>query len=574
MKKHLYSLTALLLIFSFSQAKHVESATAKLVAQNFIFQNAKMAQVDLVLSYTGRSAAGIEDYYAFTLNSTGFVIVSGDDVANPIIGYSTEDPFVAPAAGTNFGYWMGERQKEMEYIRANHLQADVQTVNTWARYTDNISNKLTPPVSVNTVAPLCAAKWGQGGAYNDLCPAGTPTGCVATAMAIIMKKWAYPTKGTGSSSYSAGSYGTLSANYGTTTYNWASMTTPYCSGSNSAVATIMSHCGISVEMAYSPGGSGAQVVGGNPSAQYSYKTYFGYNAALIKGLMRSSYQDPAWITLLKNDLDKGQPIQYAGVDASAGGHTWVCDGYDATDNMHLNWGWDGSSNGYFSINNMASGGYNFTSQHHVCIGIVPGTPQMATDAGVSSITAPSGTVTSSTVTPLVGLKNFGTAALTSCTINYKVDAGTVQTHSWTGNLATNSLMTVSLPVINVTAGAHTFTSYTSNPNGGADGNTANDQMVSNFTVSVSSGIADLNNQAGFTLFPNPAASFVTIEGSASGNVRYSICNMLGAEIKTGQISSGGSGFSGTIDVSMLPKGMYFLKVSDGDSSFTKKLNKQ
>lgn len=573
MKKIIYSLAALMIVVGSANAKHVDPATALKVATNFMYGTSKISKLDILLIYTAKSTAGVEDYYAFNYNdNTGFVIVSADDVAEPIIGYSTEGPFVAPVAGTNFAYWMGERQKEMEYIRANNLQADAIVANKWAEYLDNISNKETPPVFATSVSPLCAAKWGQTGTYNDLCPGGSMAGCVATAMTIIMKKWAHPTKGTGSSSYNSGSYGTLSANYGATTYNWAAMTTPYCSGSNTAVATITYHCGVAVQMNYSPSGSGAQVIGGNPSAQYAYKTYFGYNPTSIKGLLRSSYQDAQWIQLLKDDLDKGQPIQYAGVDASAGGHTWVCDGYDATNKMHMNWGWNGSSNGYFGVNNMAAGGFDFSSQHQVCIGIVPGV-QAAVDAGIPAVFSPAGTNNTSTISPVVSLKNWGTSPLTSCKINYKVDNGGVQNFTWTGSLSANGVTTVALPSMTVSAGAHTFTCYTSNPNNVTDGNTTNDQTQVSFSV-LTTGLADLNGNQGFSIYPNPATSHVTVEGTASGNVRYSLYDIAGAEVRAGEILPNGNSFNSNIQVSELSKGMYFLRITDGNSSFTKILNKQ
>src|SRR5665213_3647716 len=163
-------------------------------------------------------------------------------------------------------------------------------------------------------------------------------------MAQIMRFWKYPTTGTGSSSYCdcgspnfTSNYGTLNANYGATTYNWNNMPLNVTSA-NTDVATFNYQCGVSVEMDYSPSGSGAQVIdygGGYPCAQISYVNYFGYDPSTIQGHDKSSYSDTQWIALLKGDLDIGRPIQYVGADPSAGGHTWVCDGYDANDNFHM-----------------------------------------------------------------------------------------------------------------------------------------------------------------------------------------------------------------------------------------------
>jgi hypothetical protein len=119
--------------------------------------------------------------------------------------------------------------------------------------------------------------------------------------------------------------------------------------SNSAVATLMYHCGVSVDMNYgvgSKGGSGAQTL----DVVDALKTYFGYPTS-VEGKYRSSYSDAQWKTLLKGELDASRPIQYAGT-GSGGGHSFVCDGYDNNDFFHFNWGWSGSSDGYFSINNL------------------------------------------------------------------------------------------------------------------------------------------------------------------------------------------------------------------------------
>src|SRR5207249_2487668 len=133
-----------------------------------------------------------------------------------------------------------------------------------------------------------------------------------------MRFWKFPATGTGSSSYTAGTYGTLSANYGATTYSWTSM--PNAIGSNNtAVATLNYQAGVSVEMNYSPSGSGAYVItGDNPvCAQASFVNYFGYDPNTIQGLYRSSYTDANWIALLENDLTAGRPLEYVGTDPNA-----------------------------------------------------------------------------------------------------------------------------------------------------------------------------------------------------------------------------------------------------------------
>lgn len=105
-----------------------------------------------------------------------------------------------------------------------------------------------------------------------------------------------------------------------------------------------------------------------------------------------------------------------------------------------------------------------------------------TDAGSPKIISPSGLLCSSSDTPVVRLRNWGTDTLTSVTINYQLDANPLQTYSWSGQLASLAITDVTLPVITTSAGNHTFICYTTNPNGIADGNTANDTSYSTFNV--------------------------------------------------------------------------------------------
>jgi len=191
-------------------------------------------------------------------------------------------------------------------------------------------------------------------------------------MAQIMKFWSYPTTGSGFHSYNHSRYGTLSANFGSTTYDWSAMPNNVTSANN-AVATLMYHCGVSVDMNYgvsATGGSGAY----HTDVVTALKTYFGYSSG-VKRELRSSYSQSQWISLLKNELNAGRPIQYAGY-GSGGGHSFVCDGYDNNDFFHFNWGWGGSSDGYFSVNalnpgNLGAGGGSggFNSNQEIIVGI-------------------------------------------------------------------------------------------------------------------------------------------------------------------------------------------------------------
>ncbi|MBS1646197.1 MAG: thiol protease/hemagglutinin PrtT [Bacteroidetes bacterium] len=503
MKKIAYSSLAFALFVGTATARPIAPLAAKTIAENFYKKNAVVPIISSSLAYTYTDATGQPVYYAYNINNhDGFVIISAEDAGKPIIGYSTKNSFVTPKPHSQIEYWMGLRVKEIQSIREHNLVATPEVTAEWNKYTSNNNQRMTGgagTVMSGTVAPLVQTQWNQSPYYNDSCPGGSVTGCVATTMSQIMRYWQWPVKGTGSSSYcdctSSGysqNYGTLSANYGATTYNWGNMPL-VVNAPNSDVAQLCYQAGVSVDMDYSPSGSGALVLQvdagpGGPCAQYSYINYFGYDPSIIAGYVRTTVSnDSLWMQYIKTDLNLGRPVQYAGADPSEGGHTWVCDGYDANNYVHMNWGWGGYDDGFFSINNLqtTNGTFNPSTQHEILTGIVP-MHTYSLDASIAAITSPSGAYCpgSSNITPSVVLLNAGTTAMTSCNINYQVDAGTLQTMNWTGNLAGSQSVTVSLPSYASAAGSHTLVCYSSNPNGGTDQNPSNDTSKTMYSASV------------------------------------------------------------------------------------------
>lgn len=382
MKKLTYLLMVFVLGTNLAHAKSVTLIVAQEVAENFYKQNSKQIISNVSLAYLETTSEGEAVFYAFNINENGgFVIVTADDNARPIIGYSTQGQFVYPKAKTNIAYWLNIRKNEIMDMRKNNSLANEEITHEWKTYSTCTNSQNTR--SLMAVAPLIQTTWDQGQYYNTLCPSNSLTGCGATAMAQIMKFWNYPTTGIGSSSYCdctsggfASNYGTLSADYGTATYNWSNMPLNVSSANND-VATIMYHCGVSIQTDYSPNGSYSYMLSmENPTAcsQIAYVDYFKYDPSTLQGLYKSDYTNSDWTALLKNDLDIGRPIHYFGTEAQ-GGHFWVCDGYDSNNNFHFNWGWSGSDDGYFALNNLTTGSgsytYNPVDEQSVLIGIQP-----------------------------------------------------------------------------------------------------------------------------------------------------------------------------------------------------------
>jgi hypothetical protein len=368
-----------MLLFAFGAwAKQRTAEQARALARTFlagpsVARATPGGQQDaLTLVYTATGAqSGLPDvsyYYVFDRGgSRGFVIVASDDRAKEVLGYAEGGSFNAGELPANFKYWLSMYEKELELL-ARTPESDLK-----------ITPPQSPPVTRTpafevSVAPLVKSKWDQGNPYNLLTPTyqgeQLVTGCVATAMAQIMNYHEWPLTGVGSHSYTSTPLNfNLSANFGATTYDWANMPDVYTSSATdaqkNAVATLMFHCGVSVEMMYNraaAGGSGAY----STDVPYALKTYFNYDRG-AEYLYRDYTPHSEWVTSLKTEISAGRPVYYSGSGAG-GGHAFVCDGYDASDKFHFNWGWSGSSDGYFELSALSpsdlgigggSGGFNY-----------------------------------------------------------------------------------------------------------------------------------------------------------------------------------------------------------------------
>lgn len=378
MRKIKYLVAALLLGAVAVNANPVPLNTAKEVATNFYSQNYKTPVSAMTLAYAEYAPSGQAIYFVFNINNEGgFVIVSAEDAGLPIIGSSDKGHYVVPTTGNNVDFWMKLRKNEITAMRAKSIAATPEITTEWNNYINNITRDAHNVTS--SVAQLCSTTWNQSPYYNEYCPGGSLTGCVATAMAQIMKYWNYPWKGTGvkycyedEKIYSfQENYGQLCFTPDTSKYDWDEMPNNVTT-TNHEVAKLMYDCGVSVDMDYSPSGSGAIVVGGNPSALYSYTEYFNYNANTIDGIMQARYTKANWISTLETELNNKRPIQYQGEDtALLEGHSWVVDGYNTSNDFHMNWGWSGYDDGYFSTTALSVDGYDFDGNLGAIIGIEP-----------------------------------------------------------------------------------------------------------------------------------------------------------------------------------------------------------
>jgi hypothetical protein len=372
----------ILSLYSSLNAALVSEQSARTVAQRFIVNQSGMhltgSQINLHKEFQSQNQAWIYVFNYQQGNQQGFVLVAADDVARPVLGYSLTDTFNFILAPAHVMAWLEDYGKSISWAIKNEIQASEEIKSAWNQL---LNNKDLIGKRRGSVSPMVSAKWNQAPYYNDMCPLdGTKrsvVGCVATAMAQVIRHWEYPTKGSGFHSYSHNTLGTISANFGNTTYSYSNMPDKITSKNND-VALLNFHCGVAVEMNYSAQSSGAYVISAaspiTNCAEFALKKYFGYPSS-VSGQLRVNYSTSAWKGMVNNDLDNGRPIIYAGF-GTGGGHAFIFDGYDVNGKYHVNWGWGGGYNGYFEIDALdppglgtggGSGGYN--SGHQAIFGV-------------------------------------------------------------------------------------------------------------------------------------------------------------------------------------------------------------
>jgi hypothetical protein len=348
-----------------SMATPIDQALAKSIASKFMGAN------ELQLSTTYRTDSNIAALYVFS-STDGFVIVSADDCETPIIGYSFEGRFDPNAVPVQMEAYLQDFVTRIQYGIENHIEADELTASQWELVKN--TGRLNESKTASAVEPLLTEMWEQGCLYNDLCPTFSKVpcghaeaGCIAVAMGQIMHYWRYPETGWGSHSYNNAGH-TLSADFGNTIYDWDHMPDSLTDNSSDAeieaVATLLFHCGVSVNMKYTTNGSGADS-GDVPDALVRYFNY----SKRLHFEKRSDFNDEEWISMLKSCLDLQRPVFYGG-KGSQGSHAFVCDGYDDNDLLHFNWGW-GRANGYFALGHLNPIGLNFNDKNFAILDINP-----------------------------------------------------------------------------------------------------------------------------------------------------------------------------------------------------------
>lgn len=306
----------------------------------------------------------IGNMYVFS-GEKGFVLLPNEDSAPVMLGYSDSGKFDIEG-NPALKEWLDFYNKELEYLKDHPEKAtEVQ-----------VAHKTR-----DEIAPLLKMEWNQEYPYNLLCPKvdgkETVTGCVATAMAQVMKYHNYPEHGKGTHSYYwRPGEEELTFDYESTPFQWSLMEDIYNKDSSEesrhAVAELMLGCGVSVDMHYEPGESGAATT----AMGASLIDIFGYSSSLWMP-NRAYYGYDEWEDMIYADLAQCLPVLYSGA-GTAGGHQFVCDGYKSDGFFHFNWGWGGLSNGYFLLTalnpddlGVGGGAGGFNSSQVATLGVRP-----------------------------------------------------------------------------------------------------------------------------------------------------------------------------------------------------------
>lgn len=353
MKKLLFALSFLLATtVTYAVTRSIEQM--KEAAKNVIGTKADMAtrggKAELSILQSGGQ------YTVIGYNTGGFAVIANDDRFNAVLGYSDTE-FDADKMPPALKAWM----KALDEAMANKLTNGDDTP-TGAELRSN-----DYPAEVQ---PMVTTTWDQSAPYNSIVVDNLHgdyyTGCVATGMAQVMKYHNWPITGEEYKTYRFQPDGSstalrLVADFENTTYQWDDMIDNYdtrlhnyTDAQAEAVATLMYHCGVAVEMNYGLDGSGAF----SNMAATAYNDYFRYSAKLY---LRDIYTEEDWMNMIYSELSSNRPIQYGGATNTNAGHSFVFDGYNAEGLVHVNWGWSGSGDGYYdvAILNSPTGSYSY-----------------------------------------------------------------------------------------------------------------------------------------------------------------------------------------------------------------------
>lgn len=607
MKRIVLGALALYFLISGAMAQTVTVQEAQTVAVNFWNRHHPVEVSEVKASEVVPLIYGaISHMYVVNVADRGFVIVAGDRCVQPVLGYSFDSQFperLHPA----ISYWLGGFEGQIvEAVESGYVPSQ-GVVEQW----DGLLTQAPPqePLSIVAVPALLTTRWDQGAPYNSLCPydtvghVKTVVGCVATAMAQIMRYWKHPTCGTGSHSYvprqrTSISFGLLSADFEHTTYLYDYMPNHVSENysparERNAVAVLSYHCGVAVDMMYgSSSGAFSDCYGGaNPCPGSAFVDYFKYKPTL-ELRKRYDYSDSIWRLMLDTNLEAGRPMYYSGHD-STGGHAFVLDGADLEGRYHFNWGWGGYGDGYYALSNLApgSGGaggnatYTFNYDQQAIFGIEPIPTQLDTVDVYDTVCydATSYTFYEHTFTP-----NAGEYNLVHLDTIYRLhlEIARVKLVYLNANGASGASITqrycylngFTAPECQFTRPGYRFVGWCIYPDGGAEIYSPGDVIPIRRSLSLyaiweqTQGIEQADETA-VELWPNPTSGELTVSIDGGRPVSITVLDVVGRTVLR-EMHVDAVGNKAQISLEKLPAGTYTVQVGTDSGIYNKQIIKR
>ena len=341
-----FLILSLLLSVTANYADNVDFNIALRIARTYVNVSKTAAQN---VKTRAAATATHQPYYVFNDDAgKGFVVIAGDDKMGKVLAYSKE-------ASIN----MANLNPEARYLFDSYRQVYEEL----GKHKTLTTRAGAATKTVDAVQPLLKSKWGQDYPYSK--QTQYVTGCVATAVAQVMYYHKWPAQGKGQESYTVKFDNTVrSADFTKSHYDWDNMLPDYnrrnvTTKQEDAVALLMNDVGIATNMQYTDRASGTQ----SYMAERALRNYFDYDASMVT---RSYEGVDNFIEIVKKELRNGFPLYISGDSKTGGGHAWVCDGFDEEDRFHMNFGWNGQANGYYSLATLSvtSTGSEFNGAQH------------------------------------------------------------------------------------------------------------------------------------------------------------------------------------------------------------------
>lgn len=367
MKKSILSILLLLQALILSAAVVPQNKAFQVACSVFGVQPTKAeSSIKMVWDGQGTMTKGGQSpaFYVFNRTAGGFVIVAGDDVVKPVLAYSKDHEFVVEDMPDNVRWWMNQIQDYIFSARLTNYWQSKEIAAKWDELSLHRTKSNTQPEKgVEPLLELHTAEWNQKVPFNNLTPKDasptSPAGCVPVALAELLHYYKYPSRSTGwrqSYTYESDNveYNIPSYQFGTIKYQWDKMlhnykNEEYDSEQAYAVAQLILECGMAVSAKYGSDGTSAST--STIPARIVEHFFYSDDA---RSLSRKNYSDQVWTDMLVQELNAKRPLIYRGETATSG-HAFIFDGYGTMQGdtyFYVNFGWSGSSNGFYSINEL------------------------------------------------------------------------------------------------------------------------------------------------------------------------------------------------------------------------------